>query len=114
MDPIKPGDPQSAPREAEHLSLEDDLDVPNPKTNKQDRLKSGTVIATTIKEETVEEQVHRHMREKKFDLFRYIMLAAFGVVFAITIFHPNTKPELKNAAFGIVGTIIGYCVKSIP
>ena len=84
-----------------NLKTEDDLSVPGPggKTSKY----------KTEREESAEEEAHRHKKETREHWFRMGLIAALLIAMVSIVTSASIQDD-KKCGFGIIGTIVGYAV----
>lgn len=85
-----------------NLKTEDDLSVPGPggKTSKY----------KTEREESAEEEAHRHKKETREHWFRMGLIAAL-LIAMVSIVTSASSQDDKKWGFGIIGSIVGYAVR---
>jgi hypothetical protein len=85
-----------------NLKTEDDLSVPGPggKTSKY----------KTEREESTEEEAHRHRKETREHWFRIGLIAAILIAMVAYVSSASSQDD-KKWGFGIIGTIVGYAIR---
>jgi hypothetical protein len=85
-----------------NLKTEDVLSVPGAggKTSKY----------KTEREESAEEEAHRHKKETREHWFRMGLITAL-LIAMVSIVTSASSQEDKKWGFGIIGTIVGYAVR---
>jgi hypothetical protein len=85
-----------------NLKTEDDLSVPGAggKTSKY----------KTEREESAQEEAHRHKKETREQWFRIVLIAAILVAMVAYVNSASSQDD-KKWGFGIIGTIVGYAIR---
>ncbi len=85
-----------------NLKTDDDLSVPGygGKTSKY----------KTEREESAQEEAHRHKKETREHWFRMGLIAAI-LIAMVTYVTTASSQEDKKWGFGIIGTIVGYAIR---
>ena len=85
-----------------NLKTDDDLSVPG----------AGGKISKykTEREESAQEEAHRHKKETREHWFRMGLIAAILIAMVCYV-ATSTSQEDKKWGFGIIGTIVGYAIR---
>jgi hypothetical protein len=87
-----------------NLKTEDILSVPG--------AGGKTLRYKTEREESTEEEAHRHKKETREHWFRMRLIAAL-LIAMVSIVTSASSQEEKKWGFGIIGTIVGYAVRGL-
>ena len=85
-----------------NLKTEDDLAVPGA-GGKPSKYK-------TEREESAQEEAHRHKKETREHWFRIGLIASILIAMVVYVTSATSQDD-KKWGFGIIGTIVGYAIR---